>query len=111
VVEFLVQITTVLPPGMPAAERDELVAAERRRGQELVDEGVITAIWRVPGGLKNVGIWEAADATELHDFITSLPAYPWFSAHVTPLAIHPLGRVHRPWTRGKGASNSDKRRR
>lgn len=110
--EFLVQITTVLPPGMPAAERDELVAAETRRGQELVDDGVITAIWRVPGGLQNVGIWEAADATELHEYITSLPAYPWFSAHVTPLAIHPLGRVHGPWTGGTtAASNSEKRRR
>jgi muconolactone D-isomerase len=98
--EFLVQISTALPPDMPAGDRDELVAAETRRGQELVDAGVITAIWRIPGGLRNVGIWEAADASELHEFITSLPAHPWFSAVVTPLAVHPLGRAHGPWTRG-----------
>jgi muconolactone D-isomerase len=98
--EFLVQITTDLPPDMPAADRDELVAAETRRGQELVDMGIIRAIWRVPGRLRNVGIWEAADATELHDFITSLPAYPWFSAAVTPMAAHPLGRVHGAWAKG-----------
>ena len=88
------QITTVLPPDMPPADRDELVDAERRRGRELMDEGVIRAIWRVPGRMRNVGIWEAADATDLHDLITSLPASPWFSAEVTPLAVHPLGRTH-----------------
>ena len=98
--EFLVQITTNLPPDMSAAASGELIAAETRRGQELVDAGVIRAIWRIPGGLRNVGIWEAADATGLHEFITSLPAYPWFSADVTPLATHPLGRDHAPWTLG-----------
>jgi muconolactone D-isomerase len=92
-VEFLVKITTALPPDMPPAERDKLVAAEMRRGRELIDQGVIRGIWRIPGGLRNVGIWEAVDATDLHEHITSLPAYPWFSAHVTPLAVHPLGRT------------------
>jgi muconolactone D-isomerase len=102
----------VLPPDMPHAERDELVTAERSRGRELMDAGFIRAIWRVPGGLRNVGIWEAADATELHDLIISLPASPWFSAEVTPLAVHPLGRPAEPLTdRPGGASDSDKRRR
>jgi len=111
-VEFLVQITTVLPPDMPQAERDELVAAERRRGRELMDAGVIRGIWRVPGGLRNVGIWEAADATDLHDLIVSLPASPWFSAEVTPLAVHPLNHPGGPpRRRPTGASDSDKRRR
>jgi muconolactone D-isomerase len=111
-VEFLVQIATALPPDMPHAEREELVAAERRRGRELVDAGVIRAIWRVPGGLRNVGIWQAADATELHDLIISLPASPWFSAEVMPLALHPLGRPAEPLTHHPAdASDSDKRRR
>jgi muconolactone D-isomerase len=108
--EFLVQITTKLPPDMPAGERDRLIAAERRRGRELMDEGAIQAIWRIPGGLRNVGIWEAADATELHELITSLPASPWFSADVTPLAAHPLSRPDEPPSDPpQRASDSDKR--
>jgi muconolactone delta-isomerase len=91
-VDFLVQITTTLPPDMPPAERDRLTASERRRGLELVDMGVIRGIWRVPGALRNVAIWQADDATHLHELIMSLPASPWFSAEVTALAEHPLGR-------------------
>jgi muconolactone D-isomerase len=91
-VVFLVQITTALPPDMPKAAREQLIASERRRGLELVDAGVIRAIWRVPGELRNVAIWEADDATHLHEFIMSLPASPWFAAEVTALAEHPLGR-------------------
>jgi muconolactone D-isomerase len=88
-----------------------LVAAETRRGRELMDQGVIRAIWRIPGGLRNVGIWEAVDATELHEHIASLPAYPWFAADVTPLAVHPLGHTPERRTGRSSASDSDKRRR
>jgi len=109
-VDFLVQITTTLPPGMPAGEREELVAAERRRGRELVDAGVIRAIWRVPGALRNVAIWAADDATRLHELIMSLPASPWFTADVVALAEHPLGRPDVSMgSRATGASDSAKR--
>ena len=60
--------------------------------------------------MRNVGIWEAADATELHELITSLPASPWFSADVTALAEHPLVRGDAALTDpAQGASDSDKR--
>jgi muconolactone D-isomerase len=108
-VEFLVQITVAMPPDMANTRRDEIVAAERARGQELVASGNIKAIWRIPGGWRNVGVWDAADATQLHDLITSLPAYPWLTAEVTPLALHPLGRVHERWAES-AASDSDKDR-
>jgi muconolactone D-isomerase len=55
-----------------------------------VEAGVIVSIWRIPGGLRNVGVWEAADATELHEQLASLPVFPWLEAGVTPLAEHPL---------------------
>jgi muconolactone delta-isomerase len=42
---------------------------------------------RLPGGLRNVGIWEAPDATEL---ISGLPLFPWIDADVTALVRHPL---------------------
>jgi muconolactone D-isomerase len=88
--EFLVQVRVVLPPEMPDSEREALLEAELVRGRELLAAGSIEAIWRVPGGLRNVAIWYAADATELHELIASLPLYRWLSADVTPLAAHPV---------------------
>jgi muconolactone D-isomerase len=89
-VEFLVRIDVALSPDMAADRRAELVRAEHERGLELRRQGTIKRIWRIPGGLRNAGIWEAADATVLHDAIASLPLYPWLRVEVTPLAVHPL---------------------
>jgi muconolactone D-isomerase len=89
-VKFLVQIDVRLPGEFTDAERAELLEAELERGRELVDAGVIWAIWRIPGALRNVGVWETADATELHEHLTSLPVFRWVTAEVTPLADHPL---------------------
>jgi muconolactone D-isomerase len=91
-VEFLVQIRVDLPPTMSEDERAGLLAAELKRGRQLMVAGNIKRIWRIPGGLRNVGIWEAADATELHELIASLPVFNWLAAEVTPLAEHPLSR-------------------
>ena len=75
---------------MPADQLEALIAAERIRGRELVDAGHVVRIWRLPGGLRNVGVWSAADATELHDLLMSLPTRPWFRTTVEALAVHPL---------------------
>jgi muconolactone D-isomerase len=88
--EFLVRIEVALPADMPDARRAELTAAEREVGRRLRREGTIKRIWRVPGGLRNVGVWEAADATALHAALASLPLFPWITAEVTALAVHPL---------------------
>jgi len=88
--EFMVRIEVNLPGDMPEASRAELVAAELARGRELRERGAIKRIWRLPGGIRNVGIWEASDATELHDLIASLPFFPWLHSEVTALAVHPL---------------------
>jgi muconolactone D-isomerase len=95
-VKFLVAIDVRLPGTLAEEERAELLGAELARGRELVEAGVIAAIWRIPGALRNVGIWEAADATELHEHLSSLPVFPWLTADVTPLAEHPLQRFFRP---------------
>ena len=87
---FLVQIDTSLPADMPLSVRDALLQREFDRGTVLRSDGVIKAIWRVPGRLANVGIWNAPDADTLDTAITSLPAWPWMSVTVTPLAVHPL---------------------
>lgn len=88
--EFLVSIQVNVPVGMTDDERSELLAREATRGRELKDSGVIKRIWRVPGRHANVGIWEAADATELHDFLMSLPLFKYMNADVSALATHYL---------------------
>lgn len=88
--EFLVQIHVRLPGDMDPDRRGDLLAAELERGLELRADGVIQRIWRVPGALRNVGIWSAPDAGALHAAIASLPCFPWLEADVTPLAQHPI---------------------
>jgi muconolactone D-isomerase len=89
-VKFLVRIDIALPP-MPADEHAALVDAERAAGQALRQAGVLERIWRVPGeGLRNAGIWAAADERALRDRIATLPMAPWMTVEVTELAPHPL---------------------
>lgn len=88
--EFLVRIVVHVPPDMPAERLQELVAAERVRGRELREAGSIQRIWRLPGGLRNVGVWRARDATELHELLMSLPFARWITTEVEALAVHPL---------------------
>ena len=90
--EFLVEIEVRLPPQMEKQERDRLIEAERARGRELTAEGVIRAIWRIPGRFANCAIWSCADATKLHEAISSLPMWPFSDVQVTPLAQHALAQ-------------------
>ena len=87
--EFLVEISVEWPPDGDPAVRDRLIAAEHEKARELVAAGRIKRLWRRPGAWANVGIWAAADATELHEALTSLPFYPWLRIQVTALALHP----------------------
>jgi muconolactone D-isomerase len=88
--EFLVQIQVNFPPEMSEEQLAGVMARERDRGLELKAAGTIKRIWRIPGRRENVGIWEAAGTDELHEAITSLPAFPWVDARVTALATHYL---------------------
>jgi muconolactone D-isomerase len=77
---------------MPESRRQDLMDAEERRGRELLESGALVRIWRVPGRLANVSLYEVADATELHGALSSLPLHPWMHVDVEPLAVHPLER-------------------
>lgn len=88
--KFLVRIEVDLPRPLSPEEREALLSAELARGQELKAVGSIVDIWRIPGGLRNVGIWEATDASELHRLLVSLPLFPYVTAEVTALATHPI---------------------
>jgi muconolactone D-isomerase len=95
-VEFLVNIEVMYPPDGDAEEFERLTNAERARARELVEQGSLKRIWRVPGRRANWGIWEAADSTELHKLISSLPFFPWLEVEVRPLAQHPSDPGPRP---------------
>jgi muconolactone D-isomerase len=81
-----------LPAELKGDERQRLLAAELDMGMKLHRTGSIFRIWRIPGGLRNVGIWHVADATELHALLEQLPLYPFIDAEVTALATHPIER-------------------
>jgi muconolactone D-isomerase len=88
-VEFLVNIEVGWPGDGDADELARLTAAERVRGQELAEAGIIRRLWRVPGRHANWGLWRAEDATALHAAIASLPFFPYLDVDVIPLGAHP----------------------
>jgi muconolactone D-isomerase len=102
-VEFLIEIEVRLPSSMDDAQRARLIEEERVRGRQLAEQGVIRAIWRVPGRFANRAIWSAPNATDLHNAIASLPLWPYIDAVVTPLADHDLGQHCQGLKPGLGA--------
>ncbi len=88
--EFLVRIETRLAEDMPAERCDQLMQAEIARARELIAAGLLRRIWRVPGRLANISLYEAPDATAVHEAISSLPLWPWMTVMVEALALHPL---------------------
>lgn len=87
--EFLVRTSNRIPPEFPAERQQELRTAERQRAMELREAGILRRLWRVPGTRDAIGLYEAADATILHDALASLPMFPWMDIRVEPLATHP----------------------
>jgi len=87
--EFLVRAENRLPAETPDEVRARLRAAERERAMELRAQGVLKRLWRVPGRNATIGLYEAPDATALHDALSSLAMWPWLDVSVEPLATHP----------------------
>lgn len=87
--EFLVRFEIDAPESMTTDERERLRGLERIRATELREQGILVRLWRVPGRRAVVGLWEASDATALHDALASLPMFPWMDVTVEALATHP----------------------
>lgn len=88
--DFLVNIDTRRVYELPERELAELIEREQERGRELLAEGVLRQLWRLPGKRANVGIWSAPEADALEAALNSLPIRPYAEFEVTPLATHPL---------------------
>lgn len=87
--EFLLHIKVTFPADGDPAEKDRRIKAEGVRARELAANGTIKRIWRVPGQWANWSIWQGADATAIHEAVTSLPMWPYLDVEVHPLADHP----------------------
>ncbi|AOW95229.1 hypothetical protein BFN03_18520 [Rhodococcus sp. WMMA185] len=75
---------------MAADELEQLSTREHIRTNELRADGTLKRLWRVPGRRELVSLWEARDATALHDALASLPLFPWLDIDAEPLATHPI---------------------
>jgi muconolactone D-isomerase len=84
--DFLVRVDFSRAYDLPEAERTVLLERERSRGRELLSQGVIRQLWRLPGTRANIGIWSAADANALEEALASLPIRPYTEIDVTALA-------------------------
>ncbi|RGE23153.1 muconolactone Delta-isomerase [Leucobacter sp. wl10] len=93
--EFLININIAWPEAMSDEEIREISVAERQRAAEFAEQGALVRMWRVPGRRENWGLWRAGDPTEMHDVISSLPAWSYMQVQVIPLADHPIDPVHR----------------
>lgn len=88
--EFIVEITTTVPEGTDPAEVDRRRAAEAVRARELAAAGHLTRLWRPVGEMRSIGLWRAADETELDEKVLgTLPLRSWMTLRVTPVNPHP----------------------
>lgn len=88
--EFLARIEQDIPPDIDPARLAAVKAAEAVRGQELVDEGKLRRIWRIPGRRAVYVLYEVDGPDELHEILASLPLFPWMDIEVTVLGCHAL---------------------
>jgi muconolactone delta-isomerase len=90
--EFLVDMVTTVPDGTTDAEVDAIRAREATRSRELAAQGHLLRLWRPPlkaGEWRTWGLFQAADATELENVLSSMPLRVWRHDTVTPLTAHP----------------------
>lgn len=87
--EFLVRVDINVPSEMTDDERNALNEDEAAQAQALAASGRLVRIWRLPGRRSNWGLWQADDATELHEALTSLPLWKYMDIEVIALARHP----------------------
>jgi muconolactone delta-isomerase len=90
--EFLVDMVTTVPDGTTDAEVDAIRTREAARSRELTAQGHLLRLWRPPlkaGEWRTWGLFQAADATELQNVLSSMPLHIWRHDTVTPLTPHP----------------------
>ena len=90
--EYLVTMTTHVPDGTPDQAVADVRAREAAHTRELAAQGHVLRLWRPPlqpGEWRTLGLFAAADDSELAGVLTSMPLRVWRTDEVTPLAPHP----------------------
>jgi muconolactone delta-isomerase len=91
-VEYLVDMATGVPDGIPESEVVAIRAREAARTRELVVAGRVVRLWRPPlrpGEWRTLGLFVAPDEDELRHTLRSMPLHVWRTDDVTPLRPHP----------------------
>jgi muconolactone delta-isomerase len=90
--EYLVTMTTHVPEGTPAEAVDEVRACEAARSRELAAQRHLLRLWRPPlqpGEWRTLGLFAAADDSQLEEVLASMPLRVWRTDEVTGLSPHP----------------------
>lgn len=90
--EYLVTMTTHVPPGTSDAAVDDMRAREAVRARELAAHGTLVRLWRPPlqpGEWRSFGLFAAEDAAGLEKTLASMPLRVWRTDEVEALAPHP----------------------
>jgi muconolactone D-isomerase len=90
--DYLVDFTITVPEGTPASEVEQRTTGEVTRVAELAAQGHALRVWRpLPddGRSRAIGLYRAADDSELQAILASLPLRPWMKISVRALAEHP----------------------
>ena len=90
--EYLLSMTTHVPEGTSQDTVNEIRAKEAARSRELAAQGYLLRLWRPPlqpGEWRTLGLFAAADASELEEALASMPLRVWRTDEITPLAPHP----------------------
>ena len=90
--EYLVTMTTHVPPGTPDEAVGDVRAREAAHTRELAAQGHVLRLWRPPvqpGEWRTLGLFAADSQDQLQDVLTSMPLHIWRTDEVTPLAEHP----------------------
>jgi muconolactone delta-isomerase len=97
--EYLVTMTTSVPDGTPEEAVAEIRAREAVRAGELAAQGHLLRLWRPPlqpGEWRSLGLFAAADDSELEKVLSSMPLRVWRTDQATPLSPHPNDPVPSP---------------
>ena len=86
---YCAMIDVNIPADMDPAELTRLREEERLKAIELQESGKFLHLWRVAGRMANISIFDCESNDELHQLLSSLPMFPYFSVEIVPLAKHP----------------------
>ena len=94
--EFLTTFVTTVPAGTSVEDEQDRYAQEGVAARRLAAEGQLRRLWKLPGDRRALGLWEARDADQLQEILTSLPLAPWMTVETVPLSPHPNDPAYGP---------------